>query len=274
MSFWKRVFSKQKRSVPGWTQEARHLSYQCAAVQGIGARDYQEDAWKLVNADDVTAAKRQGLLAMVADGMGGMQGGALASATGIQTMAADFSCMDRTMPIAPQLKDSLLRASKEVYRRLDGYGGSTMIACMLYEEQLFYAGLGDSYLYLLRDHALVRINREQTVLQGHRMTRVRCGEMDVRAFGGVSQPEAVTGFLGLQNTEDVDWLRRGLPLKNGDVLLLCSDGVGGVLSENEIRACMRCSSAGDAAAALKQGVLGKSLAHQDNFTAIVIQCIK
>ena len=74
--------------------------------------------------------------------------------------------------------------------------------------------------------------------------------------------------------EDVDWLRRALPLEDGDVLLLCSDGVGGVLTRQEVQECLTLKNANDACGALRDAVLGKQLLHQDNFTAVVIRCGK
>lgn len=252
----------------------RYLSYQCAALQGIGAREHQEDAWTLVNARDVTQIRKMGLLALVADGMGGMANGALASSTGIRVLSEDFQRMDRTLPLEEQLSASLLRAAEEVRRQLRGTGGSTLIACILFEAQLYYAGVGDSYLYLLRRGTLIRINREQNMLHRRYLDCIRDGQVSVSAAQGVSQPQAVTAFLGAQPLEEVDCLHRAMPLEDGDVLLLCSDGVGGVLAPEQIRECLRLPDANDAAAALQQAVLAQRRKHQDNFTAIVIRCVK
>jgi len=78
----------------------------------------------------------------------------------------------------------------------------------------------------------------------------------------------------MDELEDVDYLRRPLPLQNGDVLLLCSDGVGGVLTQQEISECLSVPDANEAALALQKAVQAKALPHQDNFTAIVIRCEK
>lgn len=271
LSWWRR---KKVTPAPETMVRGRYLSYQCAAVQGIGAREHQEDAWTLVNAADVTQIKKMGLLAVVADGMGGMANGALASTTGIRVLTEDFQVMNRSIPLEKQLTGSLRHAADEVHGLVQGRGGSTMVACLLFEEQLYYAGVGDSYLYLLRNDNLIRINREQNVLHQRYLDWIREGLVDTSASQGVSQPQAITGFLGMHNLQDVDQLHRAMPLESGDVLLLCSDGVGGVLQTEEIRDCMRLSNANDAAAALKQAVLAKNRKHQDNFTAIVIGCKK
>lgn len=271
LSWWPR---KKAVPVPDATPRSRCLSYQCAAIQGIGARDYQEDAWTLVNAADVTQIKKTGLLAVVADGMGGMENGSLASMTGIRILTEDFRNMNRSLPLEKQLTCSLFRAADAVYSVNQGKSGSTMVATILFGEQLYYAGVGDSYLYLLRDDVLIRINREQNVLHQRYLDSIRNGNVDHFAAQGVSQPQAITGFLGMPDLRDVDQLHRAMPLKGGDVLLLCSDGVGGVLQPEEIRDCLNIPNANEAAAALKQAVLEKNRKHQDNFTAIVICCKK
>jgi protein phosphatase len=65
-----------------------------------------------------------------------------------------------------------------------------------------------------------------------------------------------------------------MPLEDGDVLLLCSDGIGGVLSEAEITECLSLTDANGACEALQSRVLEKNLIHQDNFTGVVIRCNK
>jgi len=65
-----------------------------------------------------------------------------------------------------------------------------------------------------------------------------------------------------------------MPLMDKDVLLLCSDGVGGVLTQQEISECLSVPDANEAALALQKAVQAKALPHQDNFTAIVIRCEK
>ena len=265
---------KREVSAPELPVQPRCMSYQCAAMQGIGSRESQEDAWALVNAEDVTGIRREGLLAVVADGMGGLEHGALASRIGIQTISEDFRLFDRSALLERQLAESVLHAAEAVYDRLQGAGGSTVIACMVFDEQLYYAGMGDSYLYLLRQGKLIRINRPQNVLHEHYLERIRQGCMDISEITGVSQPNAITGFLGIDQISELDWLCRAMPLMDGDVLLLCSDGVGAVLLPSEICECISIPNANAAADALQQRIFSKGYTNQDNYTAVVIHCKK
>lgn len=252
----------------------RYLSYQCAVMQGVGGRDYQEDSWTIVNADDVSKIRTKGLLAVVADGMGGLSNGAFASQTGIQILTEDFSEMQPAKNLEQQLRDSVYHAAKTVYSHLNGTGGSTIISVLLHNEALHYAGMGDSFLYLLRQGKLIRINREQNMLHLRMQEFIRQGTVDIGVIPGISQPKAVTSFLGIDKIEDIDWLKRSLPLQSHDVILLCSDGVAGVLTEPEIIACLSIPNASEATRSLQNCVLSKGLPNQDNFTAIVIRCEK
>lgn len=271
-------WSKPRKPVPPPpTTDAprpRLLSYQCAAMQNIGARSYQEDNYQLVNANDVTQILSDGLLALVADGMGGMRGGAQASQRGIDTIVEDFRILDRNEPLEPQLAGCIDHACEAVFDILQGTGGSTMIACMLYQEKLYYAGVGDSYLFLLRKGTLIRLNQEQNVLHRNYLKQIRGGSMDPLPARNGDENHAVTHFLGIDELEDVDWFRRAMPLEDGDILLLCTDGVGGVLSQEEIIDCLKWPNPNDACGALNHAILQKQLPHQDNYTAVVIRCEK
>lgn len=271
MAFWNRRRKKQTAPREQTAQE-RLLSYQVANLQGIGNRQRQEDAFAFVNAMDVTEMKRGGLLAVVADGMGGMRDGKVASETAIASIKADFQAMDRQGDLAGQLRDSVLAAGQKVFQALGGDGGSTVVACLFYEEQLSYASVGDSFLWLLRDGQLLRLNRAHNVRQERWLETIRSGSMDPEPARADNEAEALTQFLGMDGLEDVDCLRRPLRLRDGDLFLLCSDGVAGVLTEETLRACLGEGTPEQICAALENAILLENRRFQDNYTALVIRC--
>ena len=81
----------------------RLLSYQVGNMQNQGGREYQEDSFCFVNATDVTEIKTQGLLALLADGMGGLEDGKAVSETALQLLREEFLAMDRGGNLAEQL---------------------------------------------------------------------------------------------------------------------------------------------------------------------------
>lgn len=273
MSFFSWLKPKPIRRPPQPVMQ-RMLSYQCAALREIGNREQQEDACELRNAGDVTKIRNEGLLAVVADGMGGLQGGSLASSMAIQIISGDFEIMDRKEPLEPQLAGSIDHACELVHEELGGRGGSTVIACIFYDQKLYYAGAGDSYLFLLRQGRLTRINRQHNLQNQRYLELIEAGSMDPAPARNMAEKHAVTQFLGVDNLDDVDWLRRALPLEDGDTVLACSDGIGGVLSEEEIAHYLGMSNVNDACTAIKQAVQDKNLLHQDNFTGVLVRCSK
>ncbi len=251
----------------------RRLSYRVANLQGVGARARQEDSFTFANVFDVTQIRDQGLFFAVCDGMGGMKDGKLGSETATASLRNTFASINRRGNICEQLKDGIYKASSDVEAVIGGEGGSTAVVGMIYQEKLYYAGVGDSFFYLLRDGILYRINREQNVLQDAYMDMVRDGGMDPAACRGVSEATALTQFLGMIGLDDVDYLRRPMPVRDGDVLLACSDGVGGVLDEEEVRTALMQPSEHEMCAYMEQGLIRHAKRNQDNYTALVVKCV-
>lgn len=273
------LFRKRKpmpRQEPGERKEPirRCLSYETAYLHCQGKRERQEDAFVYVNQADVTLINSQGLLAVVADGMGGMYGGREASGAAIETLRADFEQMNRQEDMASQLVESVKRANDTVWNLLGGRGGSTIIACILFREKLYYAGVGDSFLYLLRDGQLIRLNREQNVRHRRYREAIDHGLLDPGVGNEDPEAAAVTQYLGKAVLDDPDYFRRPLKLKEGDVLLLCSDGVAGMLKQDSLIQCLSCGKPTAACAAMDQMIVHTDNPYQDNYTALVIRCDK
>lgn len=252
----------------------RLMSYETAYLHCQGKREQQEDTFVYVNQADVSLMNSQGLLAVVADGMGGMFGGREASNQAIETLQRDFAQMNRQEDIAPQMVSSVHRANDAVRELLNGRGGSTIIACVLFQEKLYYVGAGDSFLYLLRKGQLIRLNREQNTRHRLYQEAIDRGILDPSIADSDPEGAAVTQYLGKAALDDLDYFRRPLQLEKGDVLLLCSDGVAGILDEDCLTQCLSCGRPTAACAAMDQRILQADNPYQDNYTALVIRCDK
>ena len=287
MPFWKRkqaVPEEEDRTVrpdesaaapaeaPAPRAPARLLSYRVANLQGVGSRARQEDSFTFVNAMDVTQMRENGLLAIMADGMGGMQDGKAASETAIASLRADFQAMDRSGDIPGQLRESALRASERVYGLLGGEGGSTLIQCLFYREQLWFACVGDSALFLLRDGELCTLNRQHNVLHERYLDTIRARRMDPSYARDDPEKHALTQFLGMYGMDEVDVLLHSLPLHDGDRFLLCSDGVADMVPKDLLQQCMENESPDAVCASIEQAVLAANNPYQDNYTALFVQC--
>ena len=256
-----------------WIKPTRKndIPYCAANLQGIGARKSQEDSFAFANVFDAEQIEKNGLLFVVADGMGGMKDGKIASETAVFSIKNDFEKMDRSVNLAPQLEQSVYRASELGEERLEGYGGSTLIAGILYEQKLYYSSVGDSFLYLMRDNQLIRINRAHNLENQIHMQTIQRGEFDPdKAID--SESAALTQFLGMVGMDEVDSFFTPFQMQDKDILLACSDGVAGVIAEPIMLECLKKEDPQQMCMALENEIINQRRNSQDNYTALIIQC--
>lgn len=249
------------------------LRYFVANLQGIGSRAMQEDSFTLANVLDEKVYSQSGLLLCVCDGMGGMKGGKLASKTAVDSIRGTFQSLDPTRDIIPQLTEGIYETSDKILSLLGGDGGSTAVVCVLLHEQLHYVSVGDSFLYLMRGGKLIRINSEHNQLHGNYSECLLSGGFDPQQCRSDPEGHALTSFLGMNDTLLIDFNASPIPLKQGDVLLVCSDGVAGVLEEEEILAALSIGSVNQICVELERAIKAHAVPHQDNYTALVAACI-
>lgn len=267
-------FFKRKKMEQAKYQEPvqRFLGYQIANLQGIGTRQRQEDSFAFVNAVDVTEIKNNGFLAVVADGMGGMKDGKFVSEAAIKKVTDDFKKMDREKDLGIQLKESIYEANSILYKTFGGSGGTTIVACIFFQERLYFVSVGDSFLYLKRGEGIYRLNREQTYRQELYRKLLYEGTLDPTQANEDEDGPRLSQFLGNSELGEVDALCRPWSIQNGDIILICSDGVGGVLTDKELLECLTEPASDGACRRIEQEIQAKGRRHQDNYTALVINC--
>ncbi|MGF1469196.1 MAG: PP2C family protein-serine/threonine phosphatase [Sandaracinaceae bacterium] len=216
----------------------------------------------------------QGLLMIVADGMGGHGGGEVASAVAVDTLA-NFAL--NAMPwmsrpddqTAKELLVQLGDAFAQCQARLQQVAvrksmehhqmGTTLTVAYALWPKLYVVHAGDSRCYLCRDGELVQVTTDHTVGQVLR---------DSGAIGGPSRFDHVLVNAVGGGDDRVNAEAHSLSLAAGDTVLLCSDGLTGHVSDPEIRAKLAgAESARAACAALVQAA--KDGGGQDNVTVVV-----
>ena len=237
-----------------------------AAVKGIGGRSSQEDTYIIQKHPDDEA-----LLVMVADGMGGMQGGRRASRTAVSVVKNIFMKADMNGDITAMLKDAVSKANDTLYTMFKLSGGSTGIICVFRRGKMYYAGMGDSFLMLRRGDYLYHLNLRQNLYYDLCMRRIQLGSTDRSV--ALSHPErhALTGYLGMKKLGDIDCFERPMPLYRNDSVLICSDGVGDVLSDGELKECLSSASSDEACRRLDEKIYAADSTYQDNYTAVVVK---
>ena len=242
------------------------LIYTAAALKAMGERAYQEDTYTITD-----RAGDGALLAMVADGRGGMQDGRMASRAAVKEVKEAFLHMDLRERLPDQLREAFVRASDRIYAQLQAEGGSTGIACVFYDGGLYYASVGDSCLLLRRGQNIYHLNRRQNMYFAVCMSRLREGLTDRAPAEQHAQRRALTDYLGKKQLIDIDRFLRPMPLYHGDTILVCSDGIGDVLSDEELRGCLSTPTPDESCRRIDELVLAAARRHQDNYTAVVIR---
>lgn len=201
----------------------------------------QSDRGRLrkINEDCAYASARDGLL-IVADGMGGHAGGEVASAIAVRVIAKSLQGAFAEHARIPD--EEARRLLCEVCRRADEAireravsdpaltgMGTTVVIALCREENIAIAHAGDSRAYLLRAGRLRLLTEDHTLVQ----QLVESGAISESAARRHNLRNVITRCLGGQDYEDPDvgfW-----SWSIGDVLLLCSDGLTGMLDDGEIQ---------------------------------------
>lgn len=230
-----------------------------ANLQEQGAREAQQDAFALSQLDK----QDSGLYLILADGMGGIRDGGLIAQNSVEAVARTFLEYPDDFDAIPAAFSAL---SSEVYGRYAEQGGATLIACHIHKGLLRFASVGDSFLYLLRDGTLIRLNRRHT-WRTELFDQVLAGRTGIRQAVEDAQGHALASFVGAQRTE-IDRSYTPVQMHRGDTLMLCSDGVGDALPEKTLADCM---ALGPQACCEKLYALisAKADPGQDNYTAIL-----
>lgn len=240
-------------------------------IQGVGQRERQEDSFAVLNAANPAQLAEQGLFAVVCDGMGGMADGKLASQQAVESFAALFQTRTRECAVPAWLDGCVRTVSDQVFHQFSGASGTTLAAVHLYQNALHWISVGDSAIFLLREGGVFQLNREHTFLN---VLYARELEEEAVCKERAEQDEdarRLTSFVGIDCLREVDQSLRPLPLKRGDALLLCSDGISGVLTPAELLEAMSLEPE-EGCALLETMILEKQIPAQDNYTGILISC--
>lgn len=278
--FFKRK-SKKKKSDAMHNEDYRSngnngsLTVNIGNAHHIGARESQQDSFGISDILSRELCEKKGVFAVVADGMGGLSNGKEVSAIVTSSMLKYFN--EKTFHSAPEIEllNMVSSANEEVNRYLgkDGKGksGSTLISIILQNRQLYWAAAGDSRICLVRNNSILQLNREHTY--GCELDeKAAMGEISREEAQNNPQRAALTSYLGMGKLEKIDRSIRPLNLVSGDRVLLMSDGVFGALSDEEILSVMNIPPY-ESAVMLERMILAKNKPNQDNFTAVIFECL-
>lgn len=244
-------------------------------AQHIGARPSQQDAFGYSDPENSTLVSHGGLVAVVADGMGGMANGRDAALYAIRTFLDAYALKSPSESIPDALMRALHSANAAVVYRarelqVEGEMGTTLVAVALHEASYYSVSVGDSAAYLMRNGRLYQLTASHT--HGEDLDR-EVAKRHLSETQALNDPErhALTSFLGLERLVEIDASGEPRSLQAGDRILVCSDGLSKVLEERQIIAGLG-REPQQAAELLLQQVLQRQVPEQDNVTILVVAC--
>ena len=181
-------------------------------------------------------------LYIVADGMGGHQAGDYASAHAVSWFVDYVKECDYVNPITiiktgiTKVNDRLFQMSAE-HSELRGMG-TTFVAAVIVEEKLYVANIGDSRLYVVGDE-IRQITLDHSLVE----ELIRTGQLERRKVRFHPEKNIITRALGTAREAVPDFFE--VELKEGDKLLLCSDGLTNMIEDDEIAVIINRNSYAD-----------------------------
>jgi protein phosphatase len=203
---------------------------------------------------------------VVADGMGGAQAGEVASKIAVDAFAQGLpdtgSAEERLAVRAREANRQIYELSRAEHERAGM--GTTLTAAYLDDADLAIAHVGDSRAYLLRDGELQRLTRDHSLVEELKLQ----GKLTEEQAAEHPQRSIITRALGPEAYVEVDtWT---YPVRAGDVVLLCSDGLTSMVSEARVAAILNAIPGLEAAAAALIDEANRA-GGRDNITVVLFR---
>jgi protein phosphatase len=243
---------------------------EAASLTDVGLlRANNEDSFLYWEPESTEAFRRKGRLAVVADGMGGYEGGQEASRLAVETVRyiydEKFSGDPRSsLVLGLQTAHQTIQRYAEEHQQFTGMG-TTCTAIAIVDQQLYFAHIGDSRLYLSRGASMSRLTRDHSYVGRLVETGI------VRSEDAESHPQRhiLTAALGSGREITPDAPEQPVALQEGDQLILCTDGLWSVVGEPEISRIVQAEAPTDACRTLIRKAL--ELGGPDNVTVIILR---
>ena len=245
------------------------VRWRAAGASDVGrVRQGNEDAFLVDEARGVF---------LVADGMGGHVAGEIASAIATQAVGSTLlSGVDRGLPaddLAHSMVDSFRAADHAIAQHVAAHPetlgmGTTVTAMVVCRDGTYRVGhIGDSRAYLMREGQLAQLTRDHTWVQ----REVDAGRLTPSAARRHRYSHILTRALGADPSDDPELL--GGQVEPGDVLLLCSDGLTGMIPDRHLARILK-------EGATPEARIQEMIFHanrrggRDNITAVVVEILE
>lgn len=250
-------------------EEAKQGEFSIGKLHALGSRKNQQDSFSVSEEEMIPT---HGLLAVVADGMGGLADGDQMSQCAITAMMETFYRLqgDPDRILLMLVESATQAVNAKLGKNNYSTSGSTLVAGLIKDGAFHYVSVGDSRICLYRGGDLYQLNREHIFRQ----------ELEIRAINhesswetADSHPKAngLTSFLGMGSLKYVDIPSESVEIRPGDKYILMSDGVYNSVGKEELKEQLK-KPAQEAADGIGKLIEEKQVSAQDNYTAVVIAC--
>lgn len=247
--------------------DAFEVNLEAIKLTDVGrARPHNEDYVDSYIPPDRRQLERKGALYLLADGMGGHQAGEVASQGAVELVIGQYYS-DTTHDIGTSLVRAFRAANQLIYDQAQADPskagmGTTLVAAVILGRQVYLANVGDSRAYLVNKGGITQISEDHSWVE----EQVRAGLLTQEQASRHPQRNLLTRALGTKPDVKVD-LFEG-ELGEGDMLLLCSDGLTGRVEDREIAAMVTEHSPEEAARLLV--ALANERGGNDNITVLLV----
>jgi protein phosphatase len=243
---------------------------EAASLTDVGRqRSNNEDSYLYWEPESDEDFRRKGRLAVVADGMGGYEGGLEASRLAVETVRSIY---DNSVGGDPQ--GALMVAFESAHQNIQRFAldhpqfygmGTTCTALTIVDNLLYFAHVGDSRLYLIRADSISRLTRDHSYVGRLVETGI------VRSEDAESHPQRhiLTAALGSGREVTPHIPDQPFPLEEGDILLLCTDGLWGVVGDPDLARIVQSNP--PAEACHKLVALALERGGPDNITVLILR---
>lgn len=262
--------------------ESAHLDISAASHPGRTGK-INEDRYGVATFLTGDRGDLPAVFAILCDGIGGHRAGEIAAQMGVTIVSESIAASDGLQPLK-SLQKAVQQANKAIFEAsLSQQGrrgmGTTCACAWVIEDRLYTANLGDSRIYLLRGGHILQLTTDHTWLQ----EAYDAGILNEAQGGTHPNAHVIHRYLGAARAPrpdfrlwffdgegDADALEnQGLRLEPGDLLLLCSDGLTDLVSDDEIRNLMKTTSLEHGPAALID--LANARGGHDNVTVVLLR---
>lgn len=243
----------------------RRWQYQVGKSMTIGSRQVQGDCCGI-------SRSSQGLLAVLADGMGGGYGGKIAGKIAVDAISEIFAASDSLENPAYFFKRAFLAANREILKVLDeGRGGASVASALLQEGRLYYALAGNVKVAVFRNSHLVQVSSGHTLgaLAEEQFQRGSLAREDAE---GLLESRRLYNHLGKDGFQDIELIEVPVALRSKDIVAVMSDGIFEGITWRELEECLaRNRTCQEKAAEIIELINASSKEEKDNASIILIQ---